>query len=183
MNRVLFIIMLVILGVLLFTELLTSGSITELTYVVLLGLLAIVCLFLFGFERIRELDIKNLKLTLDQIQAVKKEVYAKERDLKEYSLHLATIIAVASLTQSRLDNEEGYALKSKWFRLQTHNLLDKLDVSKNERQHIIQFEDFYRQIDREGIKKEEKERLSNAISELMKNDIRKLEGAAKVLEE
>lgn len=61
-------------GLALFTGLLATGTVGELSYIALLTLLAFVCLVIPAYPRLKELDLRNLKLTLDRIEAVKAEV-------------------------------------------------------------------------------------------------------------
>lgn len=63
-----------VVGISLFTTLLGTNLIGERAYASLIIALAFVCLAIYGFTRLKELDLKNLKLTLDQIKQVKAEV-------------------------------------------------------------------------------------------------------------
>lgn len=58
----------------LFTVLLIFDKVGGLTYLGLLGLLLLTGVVLHGFSRLRELDLKNLKLTLSEIKEVKAEI-------------------------------------------------------------------------------------------------------------
>jgi len=70
-------------SVTLFTVLLTTKSISEVTYLTLLLSTALVCVVLLVLPRLKELDIKNLRLTLDEIRTVKAEVETVKEDLAE----------------------------------------------------------------------------------------------------
>ena len=63
-----------LLNTVLFTALLCLGHIGVVAFVTLLGALGLFCLALHGFSRLRELDLKKLKITLDQIEQVKSEI-------------------------------------------------------------------------------------------------------------
>ena len=67
-------IIIAVLGIVLFTALLVKGAIGQTTFAILIVALSFVCLALHGFSRIRELDLKNLKITLDKIEKVKAEI-------------------------------------------------------------------------------------------------------------
>ena len=67
-----------LLGTLLFTTLLCLEKIGQVTYVSLLSLAAIVSLVLHGFSRVREIDIKNLKMVLDPMAEIKPGSYKDE---------------------------------------------------------------------------------------------------------
>ena len=53
-------------GTTLFTWLLSQGTVSELTYLALLSGTAAVALVTHGFSRLKEFDLKNLKLTLNE---------------------------------------------------------------------------------------------------------------------
>lgn len=61
-------------GVSLFTVLLVMGRLSEAGYVGLMIPLALVCIVLLCLPRLRELDLKNLKVTLDELRQVKSEI-------------------------------------------------------------------------------------------------------------
>ena len=63
-----------ILCTVLFTVLLCLGHIGSTAFVMLLVALGLLCLALHGFSRLRELDLKQLKITLDRIEQVKSEI-------------------------------------------------------------------------------------------------------------
>lgn len=66
------------MGTILFTALFTAEKLSEPSYVVLLSITALVALVVHGFPRIKELDLKNLKLTLEKLE----ETNANVEDLR-----------------------------------------------------------------------------------------------------
>jgi hypothetical protein len=70
---------LALLCIILFTTLLFLGRISEIAYVTLLVSFALVCIVLLVLPRLHELDLKNLRLTLNEI----KEVKAKMEGVKQ----------------------------------------------------------------------------------------------------
>jgi len=69
-------IIVAIIGIILFTWLLVTKHLGEASYAVLLTVLPLVCLSIYGFARIRELDLKNLKLILEKAEQIKSEIAA-----------------------------------------------------------------------------------------------------------
>jgi hypothetical protein len=67
----------------LFTTLLVLGRISEITYLVLLVSFALVCIVLLVLPRLKELDLKNLRLTLAEIKQVKADVQEVREDIAE----------------------------------------------------------------------------------------------------
>lgn len=76
-------VILAVVCVCLFTVLLLLGRISEYTFAWLLGLFALVCIVLLVLPRLREIDLKNLRLTLDEIRQVKAEVQETKEDIAE----------------------------------------------------------------------------------------------------
>jgi hypothetical protein len=84
-------------GLSLFTTLLSLKIIGEPTYIALLGLVTVVCFGILALKRIREFDIKNFKMTLDKMEEIQTNIFAKEEDLKQISSALFDIsIALGS---------------------------------------------------------------------------------------
>jgi len=61
-------------GTALFTGLLLEAKVSEVTYIGLMLPLALVCIVLLCLPRLRELDLKNLKIVLSEIKQVKAEI-------------------------------------------------------------------------------------------------------------
>jgi len=163
-----------IAGTILFTLLLVNDIIGSISYITLLSILALVCLVLHGFSRIREFDLKNLRMTLSRIEKVKAEVYAKEKDLKNISISLARIIAFNNAFQGRWGSEEGNKLKRNWYRLQTDSLLKTLVVDDEIKKDILKYDEFFQQInDHADI--HEKEKMRDELYKLIESDLQKSE--------
>jgi hypothetical protein len=67
----------------LFTWLLLARHIGEATYVVLLVAFSLVCIAISALPRLRELDLKSLRLTLDEIRQVKADVEQTKEEIAE----------------------------------------------------------------------------------------------------
>ena len=70
-------------GTLLFTWLLSQETINEYTYIAGLGGTAIVSLVIHGFSRLRELDLRNLKITLNEIKQVQQKIEITRSEIVE----------------------------------------------------------------------------------------------------
>ena len=84
-------IIIAIIGVAFFTTLLILNEINQPTYCFLIALVALITIVIFGFHRLQELDLKNLRVTLREIKATQKEIFAKEEDLKKTALLMSQI--------------------------------------------------------------------------------------------
>lgn len=80
------------IGLILFTILLICNYINQASYAFFIAILSLVCLVVNGFSRVREVDLKNPKIILDKMIEVKKDIYAKEDDLKKTAISLLDII-------------------------------------------------------------------------------------------
>lgn len=83
----------VFVGVVLFTFLLREGKIGSLSYATLIIAIILSGIALYGFDRLKELDLKNLKLILTEIKEVKKDVYAKAETVKKLGEEMAELTA------------------------------------------------------------------------------------------
>ena len=70
-------------GIVLLTTLLATGLISEVTFAGLVVPLALVCVVLLCLPRLRELDMKNLKMTLAELQQVKAEIEEVKAEVVE----------------------------------------------------------------------------------------------------
>ncbi len=87
-------ILISIFGIALFTTLLISKQITGTAFCFLMTLTAIVTLAVHGFDRLKEIDLKQLKMTLVEIRETKEEIFAKEKDLKKLAEFISNLIMV-----------------------------------------------------------------------------------------
>jgi hypothetical protein len=72
-----------VIGLLLFTGLLITRYISEFTYLGLLIPLALVCVAVLCLPRLKELDLKNLRMTLSEIKQIKSEIETAKADIEE----------------------------------------------------------------------------------------------------
>ena len=75
----------------LFTTLLCLHLLTEGYYSLLMCGTGILSLALLGFHRIRELDLKNLKLVMDKIEQAKDDIFAREQTVRALAEDVAEI--------------------------------------------------------------------------------------------
>lgn len=123
-----------------FTYLLMASKIGASDYSLLLGLLAVVCIVISVLSRLRELDLKNLKLTLERIEEAKKEIYAKEESLKKASHVLAELIAANSTLASIWGDDESNAYSKLIVLAKLKKLARELEFSSEEMGQILKYE-------------------------------------------
>ena len=123
-----------------FTLLLISKYITGVIYLSLLSLLCFFCLVIPVIGRLKELDLKNLKLTLEKIEQTKKEIYAKEQELKEISLILSELIAAHSTLTSIRGDEESEKLRKELINEKIKMLAKKLKFTNAQVDSIFKYE-------------------------------------------
>ena len=80
-------------GIVLITYLLIIGKIGSASFVTLFLGIAIVATALYLSDRLKELDIKNLRLILAEVKEVKKDIYAKAETVKKLGEELADLTA------------------------------------------------------------------------------------------
>ena len=170
-----------------FTVLLWMGRLGEASYCFLAAVSALLGLVLHGFSRLQELDLKNLRLVLREIQQTKKELFVREEKLKFIAVPLAQIIALTGASEGRLGSRESWEVKREWYRQKLQVLVDALELPVHEAAEIRKYMDKYTEIDRalgerEGLKttdvdypevKAKLESLSAEIRQMMKLDVSK----------
>jgi len=118
-------ILIALIGFVTFTLLLLNGNVETVGYFSLLSLLSLVCIVVPVLGRLKEFDVKNLKLTLDRIEQVKGEIYAKEESLKQTSYILSELIT----TTSSLTGVWGDDNSSKYSKALIRNKIRKLGTN------------------------------------------------------
>lgn len=77
-----------------FTWLLTINTIGSYTYISLFIALSLICLTLFFGDKIKEVNFKEkkIKMYMNQVEKVKDEIFATEREVRNIALELAETI-------------------------------------------------------------------------------------------
>lgn len=145
-----------IAGTALFTWLLVSKELGAPSYVIMMSVLALVCLVIPVFQRLRELDLKNLKLTLDKIEEAKAEVFAKEEDLKESTLLLAELIAANSAVTGIWGDEDSNKYSKALIRKKTTDLLKNINVPDEKINEVFKYQQALEDIPKEAGEKHDK---------------------------
>lgn len=170
---------------LVFTTLLLFNRIGEASYCFLSAGSAMLGLVLHGFGRLQELDLKNLRLVLREIEQTKKELFVREEKLKAIAVPLAQVIALTGASEGRLGSRESWDTKREWYRRKVDALVGTLDLTSQESADIRKYAEKYAEIDavlgkREGLKatdsdyeevKEKLGALSAELIEMMKSDV------------
>jgi hypothetical protein len=133
---------------------------------------ALVSLVLHGFPRIREVDLRNLTMTLDQIENTKHQIYATAEDLKRASLVLADLILFTSEVGSRYGSEEDFNLQKQWKRRKCNLLLEAFGASAQERGNLFRYADFFRRFDEAS----PEERKGLDVNAMVTKDLEEMEG-------
>lgn len=177
-----------ILAFILFTVLLLVGSLGEASYCFLSAVSALLGLVLHGFGRLQELDLKNLRLVLREIEQTKKELFVREEKLKSIAIPLTQIIAFTGASEGRMSsNRESWNIKREWYRHKLQALVDVLELPHNETSEIRKYMDKYTEMDQALGKREvlrntdadytqvnEKIKILSAeIDQMMKEDVSK----------
>lgn len=170
-----------------FTVLLYVGKISEASYVFLIAATALFGLVLHGFDRLKEFDLKNLRIVLRELQETKQELFVREEKLKSIAIPLAQIIAFTGATEGRMGSKETWSAKRKWYKGKLEKLIESLELTASEVQETKKFIEKYEAIDqilagRNGLMttdpdyaetKQQLEILNNELIELMKCDFEK----------
>ena len=132
---------------LVFTIGLYISKIGEASYCILFSLTILIGFGLHGFERIKEIDFKNLKITLDEIRAAKEELFVREERLRSIIVPLTHLLAYISTTEGRLMNRNSYKAKRQWLKSKLAILMNSLELKPEEIKTISKISDIYNEID------------------------------------
>ena len=154
-----------------FTTLLIKDAVGTASYIVLLTLLTLICVVIPVLERLKELDIKNLKLTLEKIEGVKKDIYAKESDLRQTSLLLTELIAANSTVTGIWGSAESKKYSDALVRSKIMRLAKQLKLSEKELGSIFKYEKALAVV--HGASKEEHDKKWMEFVELLKHESEK----------
>jgi hypothetical protein len=80
-------------GIVLISYFLMAGQIGSISYTTLFLSILLVSLGLYGFDRLRVFDLKNLIFRLDEIKEVQRDVYAKAETVKALGEEIAALTA------------------------------------------------------------------------------------------
>lgn len=131
-----------------FTALLWLGRIGEASYCFLVAAVALLGIVLHGFGRLQELDLKNLRLVLRELQDTKKELFVREEKLKAIALPLAQVIAFTGASEGRMGSQETWEAKREWYRQKIQALVDVLELSPAEAAEARKYSEKYAEFDR-----------------------------------
>jgi hypothetical protein len=131
-----------------FTALLYLGKLGEATYAFLVAVTALFGLVLHGFGRLQELDLKNLRLVLRELQETKREIFVREEELKAVSVPLVQILAYQSAASGRWSDHESTSLSRAWYKKKIEGLIAALDVEDSQAVELRKFIEKYEEIDR-----------------------------------
>ena len=168
-----------------FTALLVFGRIGEASYCFLVATATLLGLVLHGFGRLQELDLKNLRVVLREIEQTKKELFVREEKLRQIALPLAQIIALTGASEGRLGSRESWAIKRAWYKQKLQALINALGLSSSETAETQKYTEKYAEFDsafgsRESLQtsdpdypevKQKLESLSAELLEMMKADL------------
>ena len=170
-----------------FTALLWLGRIGQASYCFLVAATALLGLVLHGFGRLQELDFKNLKLVLRDIEQTKKELFVREEKLKAIAVPLAQVLALTGASEGRLGSRESWHIKREWYKQRLQALAAALELSPAESAEVQKYTEKYAEFDhvmgqREALQttdpdyievKQKLESLSVELLDMMKVDLSK----------
>jgi hypothetical protein len=172
---------------LVFTALLSLGRIGEASYCFLVAAAILLGIVLNGFGRLQELDLKNLRLVLRELEQTKKDLFVREEKLKAIAIPLAQIIALTGASEGRGGTRESWSVKREWYRQKIQALIHALELPSSETTETLKYLEKFKAYDnafgpREALKtsdpdfeetKMKLELLSEELLEMMKADITK----------
>ena len=132
-------LLLAVFGTTLFTILLGYHLIGQAAFVILMSTLAFVCIVIPVLRRLKQLDIKNLKMTLDKIEKARDDVFAKEKDLAKISLLVSQLFAFNSAFEGRIYQPETHRLQQEWYNRKMAELLVAIKTSSFATEEVLKY--------------------------------------------
>jgi hypothetical protein len=134
-------------GTFLFRQMLRENQLTPATFISAFAILCSVSLAIYGFPRLKEFELLKGRFTLERMETIRKEIYAKEEDLKRLSLLLTDSILMSSVWLGRVGSEETNRLKTQWFSQQAQQIISVIQSSKSDREHLLRFVRLFQKMD------------------------------------
>ncbi|MEW5980811.1 MAG: hypothetical protein AB1806_00405 [Acidobacteriota bacterium] len=123
-------------GVALFTHLLQSGSLGSGWYTTLVVSTLLLAVAISRIDMLQVLDLKNLRVTLREIQQAKSDIYAKAEELQTIAIGVADFSAASIVSENRWaggDHQERMLRR----RDDLERFLDNVGVSKPRREELV----------------------------------------------
>lgn len=159
--------------VILASSLLLIDKIGSASFTTFCGISFVLCLALLGFPRLKELDLKNLKLLLSETKEVKKEIHLKKEDLKKHSLAFTKLVAFTGSMMMRISDRDAYDRRIRFVRKNCDNLLNSLNSSEEEKAEAFRIMNLLEERDKaeEANDQETVTRIDQKIRETIEHEI------------
>jgi hypothetical protein len=135
------------IGVLASYKLKTAGTIGEPSFVVFVGLSAVVALALAFGDRLQSVSLRDLKIELAKVESSRKEVEQREQQVRHMATTLAEITIFFTAFHRRLGSDETHALEIQWLTQKVTTLLDGMAAPEKERQRVFHYLDAVQKMD------------------------------------
>lgn len=93
-KRTIIIIVIAVFCLVLMTVLLCAGRLQSHDYAIVFGFIIAMAIILLAIDRLKEFDIKNLKVVLSEVKQVKADIYAKAETLRSLAENIADITTI-----------------------------------------------------------------------------------------
>jgi hypothetical protein len=151
-------IIIVLFGFGFFTILLKDTLINEWTFFLLLSLVLIVAIVFTEFDKLKELNIKELKLTL-------REVEEKSETIKQLSKEIVGMISINSGLQGRFGSEKSERLRVDISTIHIKRILDLIDEKGIYNADVLYFQNYLSELRETKITNKLSQREEKELSE------------------
>lgn len=143
------------------------------TFTFFCGLVFMLYLALLGFPRLKELDLKNLRMLLAETKEVKKEIFLKKEDLKKHTLAFTKLVAFTGGMMTRAGDKAALDRRTKFIQKNCEKLLESLNASEEEKREAFKIINLLADYDQAVEKNDpqEKERISRLIQTTIEAEI------------
>lgn len=131
-------------------------------------------LLIFFGDQVDWFDLKNLKVKMRKIEAARKEVEEREKEVRRVALAISEITVFLAAFHRRLGSDETHELEVEWLKKKVRQLLTESSASVDEQSRAFRF---LREIEEMDRIKETDQKASevrwNAIWAMIKDEIQK----------
>ncbi len=149
---------------------LNKGKLKAWSFITFILTLCIIFIGFYSIDRLKEINLKEMKLVLEKAEKMKDEIYAKEKQLKDTAVALVKLTTFTAAMNMRLGESEDYRLRQRYVKKVSEELLKTLEIEENEKQNAFELYLLLENYDdaKEKGNVEEKNEINKKIKEKMR---------------
>jgi len=111
----------------------------ELTFLTLMGLVAVCALIIAFIDRIVSFSLRDLKVELAKVESARKEVEQREKDVRRVAIAIAEITAFLAAFHRRMGSQESFQIETQWLQSRIESLLRDVSIAQEEKAKVLRY--------------------------------------------